>query len=166
MSALYALYPDGNRAQQAVNALRTAGVADHDITVISAEPMEHYEFGEMHRSSTMWTIASIGGLTGLLFGTWLTQFTELAWPLKTGNMPVVAWWPNLIVIFELTMFGAILSTVITVAVTCGLLRKRPALYDPAVSDGKILVGVDSPRDTAAIEKALTFDGIQVKRSSR
>jgi len=164
MSALYALYPDGNRAQQAVNALRTAGVSDRDITVISAEPMEHFEFGEMDRSNTMWTIASMGGLAGLLFGTWLTQFTQRAWPLNTGNMPVVAWWPNLIVIFELTMFGAILSTVVTVVVTGGLLRRRPALYDPAVSDGKILVGVDSPRDTAAIERALTFDGAQVKRS--
>lgn len=164
MSALYAMYPDGNRAQQAVNALRTAGVADNDITVISAEPMEHYEFGEMHRSTTIWTIASMGGLAGLLFGTWLTRFTQLGWPLNTSNMPIVTWWPNLIVMFELTMLGAILSTVISVVVTCGLLRRRPALYDPAVSDGKILVGVDSPRDTVAIERALTFDGVQVKRS--
>jgi len=163
MSAVYALYPDGDRAQRAVNALRTAGVGDNDITVISGEPMEHYEFGEMHRSSSMWTIASIGGLAGMLFGTWLTRFTELDWPLNTGNMPIVSWWPNLIVIFELTMFGAIFSTVATVAVTCGLLRKRPALYDPAVSDGRILVGVESPRDAAAVESALSFDGTPVKR---
>lgn len=164
MSAVYALYPDGDRAQRAVNALRTAGVADADITVISAEPMEHYEFGEMHRSTSMWTIASFGGLFGMLFGIWLTRFTELDWPLNTGNMPIVSWWPNLIVIFELTMFGAIFSTVATVIVTCGLLRKRPSLYDPAVSDGKILVGVDSPRNAAAVESALSFDGAPVKRS--
>jgi Alternative complex III, ActD subunit len=164
MSAVYALYPDGDRAQRAVNALRTAGVADADITVISAEPMEHYEFGEMHKSTTMWTIASFGGLFGMLLGTWLTRFTELDWPLGTGNMPIVSWWPNLIVIFELTMFGAIFSTVATVIVTCGLLRKRPSLYDPAVSDGKILVGVESPGNTAAIESALSFDGAPVKRS--
>lgn len=163
MNAVYALYPDGDRAQRAVNALRTAGVGDNDITVISAEPMEHYEFGEMHRSTTMWTIAAIGGLAGMLIGTWLTRFTELDWPLNTSNMPIVSWWPNLIVIFELTMFGAIFATVTTVAVTCGLFRKRPTLYDPAVSDGKILVGVESPRDTAAVEHALSIDGTPVKR---
>jgi hypothetical protein len=164
MSAVYALYPDGDRAQRAVNALRTAGVADADITVISAEPMEHYEFGEMHKSTTMWTIASFGGLLGMLFAVWLTRFTELDWPLNTGNMPIVSWWPNLIVIFELTMGGAIVATVATVAVTCGLFRRRPALYDAAVSDGSILVGVESPRDAAAVESALSVDGARVKRS--
>ncbi len=163
MRAIYGLYPDGDRAQRAVNALRTAGVADADITVISAEPMEHYEFGELGKSSSMWTIASMGGLVGMLFGAWLTRFTELAWPLNTGNMPIVAWWPNLIIIFELTMLGAIFSTVATVVVASGLLRRRPALYDPAVSQGKILVGVESPRDAAAIENALAIDGTSIRR---
>ena len=36
---------------------------------------------------------------------------------QTGNMPIVAWWPNLIVMFELTMLGAILATVITLFVS-------------------------------------------------
>lgn len=162
--SVYALYSDGNRAQEAVNALRSAGVSDADITVISAEPMEHYEFGEMHQSTTMWTIASLGGLLGMLTAVWLSRFTELDWPLNTGGMPIVAWWPNLIIIFELTMLGAIVATVATVVVAGGLLRKRPALYDPAVSDGKILVGVESPRDAAAIERALSIGGTSVKRS--
>ena len=164
MSAVYALYPDGHRAQHAVDALRKAGVADADITVISSEPMEHFEFGQMNRSTAMWTIASIGGLAGLLFGVWLTRFTQMDWPLPTGGMAIVPWWPNLIVIFELTMAGAIISTVATVMITGGLLRKRPALYDPAVSDGKILVGVESAKDAAAIERALAFDGVEIKRS--
>jgi hypothetical protein len=80
--------------------------------------------------------------------------TEVAWPLPTGNMPIVAWWPNLIVMFELTMLGGILSAVATLVVTGGLARKMPALYDPRVTDGKILVGVEQPRDAAAIERAL------------
>ena len=156
MSAVYALYPDGGRAQRAVEALRTAGVSDADITVISAEPMEHYEFGAMDRSTTMWTIASLGGLLGLLFGTWLTRFTELDWPINTGNMPIVAWYPNLIVIFELTMLGGILATVITLIVTAGLGRRMPKLYDPEVTNGKILVGIAAPRDEsgADVERAL------------
>jgi hypothetical protein len=162
MSAVYALYSDGDRAQRAVNALRSAGVADSDITVISAEPMEHYEFGEMHRATWMWYIASVGGLIGFLVGAWLTRFTELAWPLATGNMPIVAWWPNLIVIFELTMLGAIFSTVVTVVVTCGLFR-RPGLYDPAVADGRILVGVERPGDEGLVTSALKQAGAETVR---
>jgi hypothetical protein len=160
MSAIYALYDTGDAAQRAVNSLRNAGVADSAITVISDQPMEAYEFGEMNRATRIWYIASGGGLIGLVFATWLTRMTELAWPLPTGNMPIVSWWPNLIVIFELTMLGAILATVATLLVTGELLRRRPALYDPQVSDGKILVGVESPARADDVERALVSAGSQ------
>jgi Protein of unknown function (DUF3341) len=164
MSAVYALYSNGHAAERAVNALRAAGVADEHITVITAEPMEHFEFGEMNKETRIWYIASFGGLFGMLTAVWFTRMTELAWPLSTGNMPIVSWWPNLIVIFELTMLGAILATVATLIVTGGLLRRMPPLYDPAVSDGKILVGVEEPRDAAAIERALNAGaGAEIKR---
>jgi len=154
MSALYALYDDGDAAQRAVNGLRKAGVADSAITVISDQPMEAYEFGQMDRQTPIWYIASFGGLVGLAFGTWLTRMTELAWPLPTGNMPIVAWWPNLIIMFEMTMLFAILAAVITLLVTARLPGRRPALYDPDVMNGKILVGVENPRDAALVERAL------------
>ena len=163
MSALYALYPDGHEAERAVTALRAAGVDDRDITVITSEPLERFEFSEMQKETRIWHIASAGGLLGMASGTWLTRMTELAWPLPTGNMPIVAWWPNLIVVFELTMLGAIVATVATLLVAGGLVRRMPPLYDPAVSEGKILVGVESARDAAAIERALAKDGAQVKR---
>ena len=157
MRAMYGLYEDGRSAQRAVNGLRDAGIADGDITVISAEPLEDYEFSEIGKETWLWYIASGGGLVGLLFATWLTRFTELAWPLPTGNMPIVAWWPNLIIMFELTMLGAIVATVVALVISCGLFRRRPVLYDPEVSDGKILVGVENPRDGALpdLERALT-----------
>jgi hypothetical protein len=158
MSAIYALYDSGDAAQRAVNGLRNAGVADSAITVISDQPMEAYEFGEMNRATRIWYIASGGGLAGLVFATWLTRMTEVAWPLPTGNMPIVSWWPNLIVIFELTMLGAILATVATLLVTGELVRRRPALYDPRVSDGKILVGVESPTRADDVERALVAAG--------
>src|SRR5258706_1978215 len=156
MSAIYALYDDGDGAQRAVNGLRKAGVADSAITVISDQPMEAYAFGEMNRGTWIWYIASGGGLFGLLFSTWLTRMTELAWPLPTGNMPIVSWWPNLIVMFELTMLGGILATVITLFITARIPTREKALYDLAVSDGKILVGVERPAQAlrGAIEKAL------------
>jgi Protein of unknown function (DUF3341) len=161
---MYGLYADGYAAQRAVNALRAAGVPDSAITVISPEPLESFDFYETHERTWIWWIASIGGLLGLAIGAWLTRMTEVAWPLPTGNMPIVAWWPNLIVIFELTMLGAILATVGTLLVSGRLLRRRPELYDPAVSDGKILVGVEPARDGAAIERALAVAGGEVKRT--
>ena len=156
MTAVYALYTTGDAAQRAVNSLRAAGYADRDITIISAAPMEDYEFSHIGRESYVWYFATGGAILGFLVATWLTMFTENAWPISVGNMPIVAWFPNLIVIFELTMLGAILSTVITLIVTAGLGRRMPKLYDPEVTRGKILVGVAAPGDTrmADVERAL------------
>jgi hypothetical protein len=165
MSALYALYDDGDAAQRAGNGLRKAGVADSAITVISDQPMEAYEFGEMNRTTWIWYIASGGGLFGLLFSTWLTRMTELAWPLPTGNMPIVSWWPNLIIMFEMTMLFGILAAVLTLLVTARLPGPRPALYDPAITHGKILVGVVNPANESAVERALSLPGAEIRRSS-
>jgi len=167
MSAVYALYDDGDAAQRAVNALRRAGIADTDITVITGEPMEDFEFSHIGTKSRLWYVAAAGGVAGCAGATWLTRMTERAWPLATGNMPIVAWWPNLIVIFEMTMLGAILATVASLIVTAGLLRRRPALYDPAITAGKILVGVEGSAGSAltAVEQALLAGGnAELKRS--
>lgn len=166
MNAVFALYANGDSAERAVNALRSAGVADEAITVISSEPLEHYEFGQMNRGTWIWYIASAGGFAGLAVGAWLTRMTELAWPLPTGNMPIVSWWPNLIIMFELTMLGGILATVATLLASGRLVRRTPRLYDRAVSEGKILVGVENPSgDTRAIEAALRPGATEVKRAS-
>lgn len=165
MKAIYALYPSGDAAQRAVNALRTVGYHDHDITVISAAPMEEFEFSHIGRQSYQWYIACGGALLGLLFSTWLTTFAEEAWPMAVGNMPIVAWYPNLIVIFEMTMLGAILSTVATLIISAGLGRRTPKLYDPEVTNGKILVGIAEPRpDSGAdVERVLqSVPGAQLK----
>ncbi len=165
MSAIYALYAAGDDAQQAVDALRKAGLGDDRITVISGTPMEDFEFSHIGSRNFQWMAACAGGLVGLMFSTWLAWFTETSWPLNTGGMPIVAWWPNLIVMFELTMLGAIVANVGTLVIGGGLLRRRPALYDPEVSNGKILVGVEDPSDALkpALERALSIrPNVQLK----
>jgi len=165
MKAVYALYANGEAAQRAVNSLRQAGYEDRDITVISAAPMEEYEFSHIGHHNYQWYIACGGALLGFLFSTWLTTFAEKDWPIVVGNMPIVPWFPNMIVVFEMTMLGAILSTVATLIITAGLGRKTPKLYDPEVTNGKILVGIESPRDAsgADVERALlAAPGAQVK----
>jgi Protein of unknown function (DUF3341) len=140
---MYALYSDGQSAQQAVNRVRAAGFADRQITVLSAQPMEDYDFGHADKATWMWWIACGGGLVGMATALGLSRLTEMSWPINVGGLPIFAWWPNLIIIFELTMLGAILATVATLVVTARLGRDS-VLYDPEVSDGKILVGVESP----------------------
>ncbi len=160
MKAIYALYTEPADVQKAVDGLRAAGVAELEIVVISSEPIEEFEFSHRDKATWLYGIAAAGGVTGLAFSTWLTRMTELAWPLPTGNMPIVAWWPNMIVMFELTMLGGILATVIALFVTAKLPGRGPALYDPRVADGRILVGIEHPSATSvsAIERALLAGG--------
>jgi hypothetical protein len=166
MKAVYALYPDGASAQQAVNRLRGAGLADRDITIISPYPLEDQEIGHIDKATWMWWIACGGALAGLLAATALAYVSELSWPIVVGGLPIWAWWPNLIIMFELTMLGAIVATVITLVVTAGLGRGGGRLYDPEVSDGRILVGVENPPDGSVddLHKALAAPpGAVVKR---
>jgi hypothetical protein len=164
VKAIYGLYSSGRSAQQAVNRLKAAGVVDGDIVVMSAQPMEDFEFGRADSRTWMWWIACAGGLIGMMTALGLAWLTEVSWPINVGGLPTFAWWPNLIIMFELTMLGAILATVITLVVSAGLGR-RPSFYDPAVSDGKILVGVANPSEASArdLEAALAaVPGSQVK----
>jgi len=72
--------------------------------------------------------------------------TETSWPMNVGGLPIFAWWPNLIIIFELTMLGAIIATVVTLIVSALLPSRGRTLYDPEVTDGKILIGVENPSE--------------------
>jgi hypothetical protein len=174
--AIYALYPDPDSADRAVRALRgtaaALGVKTANITIISSEPFEEFEFGrgvnKRDHTSLMPWISAFGGLVGGLAGYGLAAFTQNAYPLPTGGMPIVALWTNGIITYETTMLGVILSTLITLLITTRLPNPRKKLYDPAVSDGKILVGVVDPPDAsrASLEKALRDAGTESVVSSR
>jgi len=141
MTAIYGLFDRPDDAQRAYTSLKRAGVPSGEIIVVSGEPFEAFEFSHRDHSMILFRLALVGGIIGFVAAVLLTRGTELAWPLVTGGMPVVAWWPNLVIIFEMTMLGAIVTTVISLLVASKLPSFRRGLYDPAVSDGKILVGV-------------------------
>jgi hypothetical protein len=160
MKAMYGLYPNGAAAQQAIVALRAVGLDDADIIVLSAEPREDCAFSRMHSPTRMWWGACGGGLLGLCAAAALVYVTAVSWPINVGGLPTVAWWPNLVVMFEMMMLGAIVATVITLIVGAGLAGLSRGVYDTAVTEGKILVGIERPREgmRLAIRHALQRAG--------
>ena len=166
MKAIYGLYSDPESAQHAVEELRRQGVSDGSITVITSQPYEEYEFSHRYKETWIFWIAAGGGVLGLLIGLTLAYLTETLWPIVTGGMPIVAWWPNIIIMFETTMLGAILATVVSLLVTTELPSTQSRVYDADVSQGKIMVAVEGPSDVdvARLERTLRASGIQeVKR---
>jgi hypothetical protein len=148
MSTVYGIYGDPDDAQRAVDVLAAAGPDLHfgkqQIVVVSAEPFDGYDFSDEHADTHLFRLALLGAAIGGAVGYWLTSFTQRAYPLSTGGMPIVPPWTNGIIIYELTMLGAIVATVITLLVSARLPRLRPPLTDPQMWEGKILVGVTDP----------------------
>jgi hypothetical protein len=164
VKAVYALFDDPNVALRAVNSLRASGVADGDITIMASDPIEGHELMARDSHTIMPWLAVAGGVIGLALAVGLLLWGELAWPLNVGGMPVVAWWPNMIIMFELTMLSAILTTVATLLVTAGLPNRREKLYDAEIADGLILVGVKHPPEAsvAGLQSTLQAGGGRVK----
>jgi len=154
MRTLYSLFRDREAALDAVDRLRLAGVADRDIIVRSGEPLDDCELGQSEANTWLPWITTAGGAVGLVLGTWLPRVTAAAWPIPTGGIPASSWWPNLIIMFELTMLGAILATVAGLIVSAGLITRSTPIHEPALADGWILVGVTAATPIAHIEEAL------------
>lgn len=146
--AIYGLFSDPASADRAVNGLQAAGVSRSKIVVMSAEPFGEYSFSQAEQATVMPWLAVLGGVIGGTSGFLLAAYTQKAYPLITGGMPIIAPWPTGIVTYELTMFGAVIATVITLLITTRLPNWGAKLYDPEISNGKILVGVLDPSDDA------------------
>jgi Alternative complex III, ActD subunit len=165
MRAIYTLCPDPDSAQRVVDTLRVAsldlGFDAKRIVVVSGEPYEGYEFADEHASSRMFPAAALGGLTGGVLGYLLTSLTQKSYPLPTGSMPIVPPWTNSIIIYELTMLGAILTTLVYLFVSARLPNRKVHLTDPEIWTGKILVGVTDPPEasTLELEKRLSEAGV-------
>jgi hypothetical protein len=159
MKGIYALYRDPYAVQRAVDRLRKIGLKEREIIVMASEPFEEFEFSDRDKANWLRWIAGAGGVLGLAAAYLLTSMTQMSWPLKTGGMPIVAIWPNTIIMFELTMLFAVLATVIALFVTAKLPGQKSPIYDPEISNGYIAVGIENPPEPLAqqVESALAAE---------
>jgi hypothetical protein len=147
-TAIYGLFPDPASADRAVHALQAAGVSRSKIVVMSSEPFGEYSFSQGEHPTVMPWLAVLGGVIGGASGFLLAAYTQKAYPLITGGMPIIAPWPTGIVTYELTMLGAVIATAITLLATTRLPNWGEKLYDSEISNGKILIGVLDPSEDA------------------
>jgi hypothetical protein len=173
MNALYGLYVDAEGAQRAFDSLRSASselkFGLQQVVVVSGEPHEGYEFTDREATSTPYRWAVLGAVVGGTAGYLLTTLSQKSYPIHTGGMSLTPAWTNGIIVYEMIMLGAILTTLVVLLVGARLPNFKGVISDPEVGKGKILVGVVDPPESAQpeLERRLQKAGAwQVKRSVR
>jgi hypothetical protein len=151
MKALYGLYGEPEAAQRAVDALRAASFElkfdPKQIVVVSGEPHEGYEFADEHATGSPYRWAVLGAAVGGTCGFLLTTLSQKSYPILTGGMSLTPAWTNGIIVYEMIMLGAILTTLVVLLAGAGLPNFKGVITDPEIATGKILVGVVDPRDS-------------------
>jgi hypothetical protein len=156
---LYAAFRSSSEARVALNRLGQDGVASNDIEVRSSVPLETdvIPVGSRLRSLIPWTSLAGATLGGFAFFM-MVKLTSEAYPLPTGGQPIVALPPAGVITFEGVAIGAVLTTVATVLIECGLpaFRRKPGPLDHHIALDHVLVSVkqDESASTAWAAQAI------------
>jgi len=128
---------------RALRVLKENGLAPKDLDVFSSEPLE-LPRSALPRSSHM----SLAVVTGAIsFGLLVVGFVYLAqhnYPIITGGMPIFSFWATGVVFYELTMLGAILTSLIWFLHESGLFTRKPP--PPSYEPGAICLRVQCAPD--------------------
>lgn len=126
-----------DHASEAVTTLRKLGLRDKEISVISGVPFSDKILGRPISWTRIPQIAIGGALVGFLLAMALNIGTVLQYPLTVGGQPLIAIPTSIVVTFELTMLGLLVSTFLGVFVETFSPTFGPKGYHPKISDGYI-----------------------------
>jgi hypothetical protein len=149
--AILGLYPDADSAAEATGALKDAGFTGRDYDILSSTPYPSGAFGEEVGPIKLYVFPLVGALCGFIVGIAVTLGTQLANPLVTGGKPILAIPPSIVILYEGTMLGAIIFTVIGVLFESRLPNLGLSVYDTRITEGYIGVlipGTDEQVSTA------------------
>ena len=136
--SLLAVFPDLEPAADAIDKLRSLGLSDEQMNVISGVPVTEAMLGRPNQQTNVPRLAFGGAIGGFLIGAFLI-FTPLIYFVPVGGQPVIPGPPSVVVLFELTMLGMLISTFVGVFLDSRFPSYRPMEYVPEISDGKIAV---------------------------
>ena len=142
------LFPEGQEdtAADALDALRAEGYTHSEYEIITGTPYPEGTFGEEEPKHTLYRWPLMGAACGFIIGLVLTSGTQLAYPLVTGGKPVLSIPPMAIIMYEGTMLGAIIFTVIGIIIESRLPRLFMGAYDERITEGYIGVAVTTSED--------------------
>ena len=144
--SIVGLYTDENAAADALDALNSAGYETNEYEILTGTPYPEGTFGEHEPEHKLYRWPLAGAACGFIVGLLLTAGTQLAYPLVTGGKPVLGIPPMAIIMYEGTMLGAIIFTVIGILFESRLPRLFMGAYDTRITEGHIGVTVTTSPD--------------------
>lgn len=158
--SLLAVFPDIEPAADAIDKLRSLGLPDDQMNVISGIPVTEAMLGRPRQWTNVPRLALGGAIGGFLVAMVLV-FTPLLYFVPVGGHPQVPVPPSIIVLFEITMLGMLISTFLGVFLDSYFPSYRPMEYVPEISDGKIAILFSCPQGKKDnFTKALTALGAE------
>ena len=140
------LFTEEDAVADAMDALKAAEYTTSEYEVLTGTPYPDGTFGEAEPVHKLYRWPLMGAACGFIIGLILTTGTQLAYPLVTGGKPILGIPPMVIIIYEGTMLGAIIFTVIGLVFESRLPRLFMGAYDTRITEGYIGVTVTTEED--------------------
>ena len=158
---LLGLFQDPQNVADAMGELKSDGFPVEDLDIYSGCPFPEGSFGEHDPEHRLFMFPLVGALIGFTIGLLWTAGTQISYPMVTGGKPLLSIPPMTIIMYENTMLGAIIFTVLGVLFESRLPKRSLGLYDTRITEGYIGLVVDCPADRVAqAEKVLTTSGAE------
>ena len=138
-----------DQAADALDALASAGYTTTEYEVLTGTPYPEGTFGEQEPKHKLFRWPLMGAACGFIIGLVLTAGSQLAFPLVTGGKPILSIPPMAIIMYEGTMLGAIIFTIIGIILESRLPRLFMGAYDKRITEGYIGVTVTTEEDRIA-----------------
>jgi hypothetical protein len=131
------LYNAPEPAANAVAALRAAGFDALDLEVLTDSPYPEGAFGEPPAHHHVYAFPLVGAACGFIVGLLFTIGVQIAYPLVQGGKPLLSIPPMINVLYEATLLGAIVLSVVGVIFESRLPDFSGDPYDARISEGYI-----------------------------
>lgn len=163
MKSVLGLFEKEESAADAMDGLKAGGFELGSFDVMTGTPYPEGTFGEYVPQHRLFRFPLFGALIGFCLALLLTAGTQIAYPLVTQAKPILSVFAMLVIMYEMTMLGAVLATVIGIIFESRLPKFKLGAYDTRITEGYIGVVVNTDDDTKA-EKVLRGCGaVDIKK---
>jgi hypothetical protein len=165
--SILGVFRDPDSTANAVESLTQAGFGEENYDILTGSPYPEGAFGESHTKHRVYVWPLAGAACGFAVALLLTSATQLSYPVVTGGKPLLSIPPMLIIMYEGTMLGAIIFTILGVIFESRLPRPGGVgVYDTRITEGYLGVLVSGPEERMSVaEQALRGAGAEdIKQS--